>query len=133
MSPTPKPTIFSSPQKSYMRYDHWPWPSCVHLQLHDMQPGDHWNATDGILLQNKRILLPVGGPGNYQLSDPPWFFQYRHRSDKIWIHVFSYTVGHATFEVGIEHHHHKHAHNEIQSPDDVFAYGGYATISWKAM
>lgn len=132
MSPPTKPTAFWGPQKRYMNYTDWPWPYQIHLQLHDMLPGTYWNGPDGILLQNKRILLPTGSAGNFRLPDPPWFFQYRHRLDKIWIIVQWYTIVHTTFKIQIHHLRQQFAYNEILDPAGVFAYGGYASLAWEA-
>lgn len=132
MNKTPKPTAFWGPQHPYMRLPDWPWPYQIHLQLHDMQPGDLWTDADGILLQTKRILPPTGSPGNFKLGAPPWFYQYRHQVPTIWIVVQWFTIVHTTFLIRIRHLRQQFAYNEILSPDGVFAYGGYATMSWEA-
>jgi len=133
MSPFPKPTAFFGPQKRYMRTADWPWPYNIHLQLHDMQPGDYWNDAHGVLLQQKRILTPTGAPGNFKLGANPWFFQYQHAPGYVNLNVQWFVIPHRTFILWPLHLIHRFAYNQIQSPDGVFAYGGYATMSWEAL
>jgi len=133
MSPFPKPTAFFGPQKRYMRTADWPWPYNIHLQLHDMQPGEHWTDTGGILLQNKRILTPTGIPGTFQIADRPWLYQVRHFIGEFSIIAEYIRPRHNTFDLHLQHLRHQFAYNEVQSPTGVFAYGGYATMSWEAL
>lgn len=131
MTTQPQPTAFWGPQKRYMRDTDWPWPFRMHLQVHDMQPGDLWNPAHKAALYTKRILTPTGSPGNFKIYVSPLFWQYRHRPERFHIHVDYDFPPHTFFEVRIQHLRQQFAYNNITDPTGVFAYGGYATLAWE--
>lgn len=133
MSTAPKPTVFWGPNHPYYDLAQWPWPFNIHLQLHDMLPGDLWTDADGILLQQKRILTPTGTPGNFRLGDNPWFYQYRHIPGQFRLVATWFRTVHDTYILNIVHLTQRFSYNQIQSPTGVFAYGGYATLAWEAL
>lgn len=133
MSYRPKPTTFWGPQKNYMRLPDWPYPFNIHLQLHDLQPGEFWNPTDGAAAQVKRILTPTGSPGNFKLFVAPLFWQYRHKPERFHIHGDFSFPPHTYFEVVIQHGPQQFAYNNITEPEGVFAHSGYASMAWEAL
>jgi len=143
MSPFPKPTAFFGPQHAFYKQADWPAPCQYHLQLHDMLPGDHYNATDWAILMQPHILVPTGQWNHWRKLGPPFFFQYKQRSTDrtklstgrgadIRIQITKYVPVANCFFIQLWLGIHQFARNTVLSPSGVFAYGGYCTLSREA-
>jgi len=126
-------STFFGPQKAYMRPDDWPWPFNIHLQLYGFQPGEFWDPSESAEIFLPHVLQPLGSPGHFIFFQFPWFFQYRHRDDNIRIVCTWSRIIHHTFELNIRHGLQQFAYNERTGPEGVFAFGGSASFSWKAL
>jgi len=116
-----------------MREEDWPWPFNIHVQFHDLQPGEFWNAPDNIILTSPQILTPTGAPGHWRHVDLPFFFQYRQLFRGTHLIVDSFTQLNRFWRINVVHGPNQFAYNEFTEFDGVFAFGGFATMAWEAL
>ncbi len=126
-------STFWGPHKAYMDPLEWPWPFNIHLQLYGLKPGEFFVPADLPELLLPHTLEPLGSPGHFISTNPPWFFQYRHRHDNFRIVATWFTIVHHAFEFNIYHGPQQFAYNERTAPAGTFAWGGSASIAWEAL
>lgn len=105
----------------------------VHVQLHNLQPGQHWNPIfEGVLL-SKHILLPAIGQKKWQVIDFPFGFEWIHQVDLVRLRVVFLLNGSEVFIFSIQFAITKWMMNELLEPAGNFAFGGSATLAWKGV
>lgn len=105
----------------------------VHVQLHNLQPGQFWNPVWEPQLIRPHILNPFPGRKQWDLIDPPFRFVWIHQVDQMTLDVTNLVGGTKAFEFHIDFAITKWMMNELLVPAGNYAFGGSATLAWKGV
>lgn len=124
-------STFYGPQRAIqLRYPDW----VIHMQLHDLQPGEFWNPAKEADLLGLKVLTPrlTATSAFFEFRGPDfiWSFRISNRRNQILCTDIVF-IPRRVFFLRFPFAVHTFAYSSQTDPAGFTAIGGSATISWK--
>ena len=126
---TPKSNFYGPWHRTYQT----PLPGSVIVQFHNLEPGEFWNPTDGIIAQQPFLLPPFGTDPRWRIVTPVFSVLYNQRFDRLRIVANHRPTNALVFNLDLKFGVFTAGYNTLQDPAGNFSWGGTLTMQWKGL